>query len=538
MPPVPPLPWGNYEVYSEAGVNKWLGPQPVQMESMHDGGDPHGFWNSRRGAVQQVPDPEAERVQRLEQELKDLREALTMRQVQSQDPLGAYGAQPFQRMGPPNANPAMALVEHEPHICQDVNMRDWIHVNSGAGQPNLQHRGNQTAANLCGGHPGQPSGIPPSQPGSLAFTGIPHDDRHREGELKLVTMTLPKLPDLGGKNPGLEAGDCLAQIRPQIADISARAMQWLDNLLDLTMQKYQQWLGSDPITHLNVQPPTVAELPPGFTRLEQRVTSLLLQTLPKSLASEMVANRPLGAAQNHLQGPQDVPAGWFGRQNTLQALTATQTASSYADASASLRLWKRHYAGELGATLPDPTLMTGALDKIMSKLLQTNPQATFRLNAFRMHAKVDSSPLIDTVQQLHEMLLAEVELGLGSGDQSTKSPGTPAIKALQDKLVLPRNPNLCVGSGSPRGDANMELFVASNILLMTMASTTAIPVGQLRTISRAVHMLLRPRMARDDWSSRFSSRGGVDPVVVEKALLVRAMEKKVLKAKVEKCQQR
>ena len=36
-------------------------------------------------------------------------------------------------------------------------------------------------------------------------------------------------------------------------------MQWWDNLLDLTMQKYQQWLGSDPITRLNVQPPTVAE---------------------------------------------------------------------------------------------------------------------------------------------------------------------------------------------------------------------------------------------------------------------------------------
>ena len=37
MPPVPPLPWGNYEVYNEGGVNKWLGPQPVPMESMHDG---------------------------------------------------------------------------------------------------------------------------------------------------------------------------------------------------------------------------------------------------------------------------------------------------------------------------------------------------------------------------------------------------------------------------------------------------------------------------------------------------------------------
>ena len=220
-----------------------------------------------------------------------------MRQVQSQDPLGACFAQPFQRMGPPTANPGMTQWNIN-QACQDVNMSDWIHVN--AGQPNLQHRGNQTAGNLCsGGHPCQPGCIPPSQPRSFAFTGVPsgglNDDRHREEELKPVTITLLKLPDLGGKSPGLEAGDWLAQIRPQIADISARAMQWWDNLLDLTMQRYQQWLGSDPITRLDVQPPTVAEMPPGFLRLEQ--TSLLLQTLSKSLASEMVANRQLGAAQ-------------------------------------------------------------------------------------------------------------------------------------------------------------------------------------------------------------------------------------------------
>ena len=109
-----------------------------------------------------------------------------------------------------------------------------------------------------------------------------------------------------------------------------------------------------------------------------------------------------------------------------------------------------HVAGELGATLPDPTLMTGLLDKIMSKLLQTNPQATFRLNAFRMHAKVDTSPSIETVQQLHQMLLAEVELGLGSGDQS-KSPGTPAVKALQDKAA-----------GSPAQSQNVCRFWKSS----------------------------------------------------------------------------
>ena len=123
------------------------------------------------------------------------------------------------------------------------------------------------------------------------------DDRPREEELKPVTITLPKLPELGGKNQGLEAGDWMAQIRPRIADVSHRAMWWWDTLVTMTTQRYQQWLGSDPITRLNVQPPRVEELPQGFTRLEQRVTSLLMQAIPKTLAAEMIANRQLGAVQ-------------------------------------------------------------------------------------------------------------------------------------------------------------------------------------------------------------------------------------------------
>jgi len=108
LPPVPPMLFGGYEEHNEAGVNKWLGPQAVRVGAQQGDGGVHGFWNSRRGGIQQVPDPEAERVQRLEQELRELREALTMRRLPGQETLGAYGSQPFQRVGPPNADPTGA----------------------------------------------------------------------------------------------------------------------------------------------------------------------------------------------------------------------------------------------------------------------------------------------------------------------------------------------------------------------------------------------------------------------------------------------
>ena len=141
-------------MYSEAGVNKWLGPQSVQVGSKQDDGDLHGFWNSRRGGVQQVPDLEAERVQRLEQEPKDLGEALTMRQIPGQDPLCVYGAQAFQRVGPPNADPWLSGIDLR-QACNDINMRDWVQVNSG--NPCLhQHRQSMSGNQLGGGHPFQP----------------------------------------------------------------------------------------------------------------------------------------------------------------------------------------------------------------------------------------------------------------------------------------------------------------------------------------------------------------------------------------------
>ena len=205
LPPVPPMPLGDYEEYSEAGVNKWLGPQTFRVGAQQADGDLHGFWNSRRGGVQHVPDPEADRVQRLEQEFKDLREALTLRRLPGQEPLGAYGAQAFQRVGPPSADPFGAQQTLR-QACDDINMRGWVHVNGG--NPYLHQQGQPTAGNQLGQQGGQfgnpyQSGVQHQgggncNPGTFLGGGV-QNDRPREEELKPVTITLPILPELGGK---------------------------------------------------------------------------------------------------------------------------------------------------------------------------------------------------------------------------------------------------------------------------------------------------------------------------------------------------
>ena len=77
-----------------------------------------------------------------------------MRRLPGRDPFGAYGVQPFQRVGRPNADPSMAQWNLR-QACSDINMRDWVQVNSG--NPHLHQQGQSMSGNQLGGeHPFQP----------------------------------------------------------------------------------------------------------------------------------------------------------------------------------------------------------------------------------------------------------------------------------------------------------------------------------------------------------------------------------------------
>ena len=183
--------------------------------------------------------------------------------------------------------------------------------------------------------------------------------------------------------------------------------------------------------------------------------------------------------------------------------------------------------------------MVGALDKIMSKLLQGNPQANFRLSAFRMGAQVDTKPTAATVKQLHQMLLAEVELAMGSNETHGKGQGSPAVKTLKDnKAGSPAQPVCHAASGSQIKDVDKEHNASSNIQRMKMANTTATLVAQRTTRNRIVPTTLRPRRTRATPRlelQKVLQPGGVVPVVVmEKALENRVEKATATRAKVEK----
>ena len=104
------------------------------------------------------------------------------------------------------------------------------------------------------------------------------------------------------------------------------------------------------------------------------------------------------------------PGGLQEKTETLQALTVIQPGKSPRDATEKLQKWRRHQlrAQELCATLPDASILCRALGVIVGEVLSSAPQASFRLNSFRLQSRLDVMPTAENLEQYYQMLLAEM----------------------------------------------------------------------------------------------------------------------------------
>ena len=70
----------------------------------------------------------------------------------------------------------------------------------------------------------------------------------------------------------------------------------MQRLVNTTMAVYRRWLSSGPLQKLHIQSLERAETSHNRVRLDQRVTMLMMQALPESVRSDMIATRQLHAA--------------------------------------------------------------------------------------------------------------------------------------------------------------------------------------------------------------------------------------------------
>eukprot|EP00435_Cladocopium_sp_Y103_P069412 s890_g33.t1 len=193
------------------------------------------------------------------------------------------------------------------------------------------------------------------------------------------TVELAKLPEIKeGEMGSLVVGDWIALISPTMRDLSVSSSKWWDAVLRAATEAYSEWLRAEPLQKLYVVPrnPSLGE------------RSLLLRQLVEGKQFSTV-----GEMVEHLRG------------------------------------WKRwlRRAVELQITIPDPTLLVGALEKMGATLTQHSSQASFRLSSARVLLQIDVNPTVHGVTSYADVLLAEAEAAFHSVTQQT----TAKVKALE-----------------------------------------------------------------------------------------------------------
>ena len=150
---------------------------------------------------------------------------------------------------------------------------------------------------------------------------------------------LPKLPELGPKQAPLQAGDWLTVITPMINDLAPAANEYWGSVLQAAECVYERWQSASPLLKAQVQ----ANLPDHmrharYSRLENRALSMLLRRTPGQVASAQ------------------------------EGVTA-------------LRKWFRwlQRTQQIGASLPDVSLLVNGLDSLAQHVLMSMPHVMFRL---------------------------------------------------------------------------------------------------------------------------------------------------------------
>ena len=182
-----------------------------------------------------------------------------------------------------------------------------------------------------------------------------------------------------------------------------------------------EWL-AEPLERLYVQPQGVGDGNGQWGRIEQRAQSMLLASLPTSLKGQILANRATSSVQVLFRiFTRYQPGGLGERAMLLRQLVDPRTPTSMLEALEQLRAWKRYLrrAQKLKIATPDATLLVGALEKYVGVIVKASPQTSFRLNSARAGLRIDVAPVVDSVLQFADVVLAEAEAGFHSTAQGT-----------------------------------------------------------------------------------------------------------------------
>lgn len=168
---------------------------------------------------------------------------------------------------------------------QEGSNRSYVSIpNQGEGTPQEQGNG-------LGNQPPGLNGKGESGKGNPQET--PKDPFGESVSESLRSLELPKLNENAS---ALVFGDWLAVVEPLMADIGNTSSVWWQIIMQTVQESYEKWLTDGPLDRLR----RTVDIPKralAWPRTEKRAVTMLLQSLPDRLKTEMVSSRRLTTPQ-------------------------------------------------------------------------------------------------------------------------------------------------------------------------------------------------------------------------------------------------
>ena len=248
------------------------------------------------------------------------------------------------------------------------------------------------------------------------------------GGMESRHIELPQLAEASGQLDALRLGDWLQAISPFLSDLSSVAPLWWKLVMAKAQEHYATWKSASPLDRVKIHVglPEQVQNEGRFARTEQRGVQLLMKAVLDSIRSIIVTSRTMQSTAilyNLLKTFQ--PGGAGEKQQLLQGLTSMSSAANTKEFLEGVRLWRRKFqrADEIGASVPDPTLLIKPLDEPTAFVCRLDAQAGFRLAQAHSDMALDAVPTKDKIWNFSQCIMAELEslvLMEGPGEHSGK----------------------------------------------------------------------------------------------------------------------
>ena len=244
----------------------------------------------------------------------------------------------------------------------------------------------------------------------------------QDPELLKGNVEIPKLPEPYQEGSAVAFLEWVYETGQVVGSITDRAAVWWESNLALALQAYKRFQHESPLNRLKIQVGEATGVDEQkWSRLEKRVMTLLLQSMPSTIKNEITMLR-ISKVKDCLFKLCSIyaPGGATERASLIRQLESIPVHEGVLEVTLALRKWKKLLgrASEMGVSLPDGSVLLVAVEAATRKVVEGHRDIAFKLNMAKQNLQLPHLPLVASVLAYVDHILAELQqvIPLGRGD--------------------------------------------------------------------------------------------------------------------------